>query len=73
MLDHNNKIICNDHELVESQNLQWTYYINIIEKYIFDNDKQAVDIILKTILAFEKLGVLLPQMKVLMITQPFRL
>ena len=54
MLNHNNTIICNDHELVKVFN---KHYINIIEKsggekatnltkeYSFDNDKQAVDII----------------------------
>ena len=54
MLNHNNKIICNDHELVKGIN---EYYINIIEKsggekppnktkeHSFDNDKQGVDII----------------------------
>ena len=54
MLNHNNKIICNDHELVKVFN---EHYINIIEKsggekstnitkeYNFDNEKQAVDII----------------------------
>ena len=54
MLNHNNKIICNDHELVKVFN---EHYINIIEKsggekstnitkeYSFDNDKQAIEII----------------------------
>ena len=54
MLRHNNKIICNDHELVKIFN---EHYINFIEKlgeekptnitkeYSFDNDKQAADII----------------------------
>ena len=54
MLNHNNKIICNDHELVKVFN---EHYINVIEKqggekptnitkeYNFDNDKQAVDIV----------------------------
>ena len=54
MLNHNNKVISNDHELVKVFN---EHYINIIEKlgggkptnitkkYCFDNDKQAVDII----------------------------
>ena len=50
MLNHNNQIISNDHELVKVFN---EHYINIIEKlssekskitkeYRFDNDKQAV-------------------------------
>ena len=54
MLNHNNKIVCNDHELVKVFN---EHYINIIEKsggekftnitkeYSFDNDKQASEII----------------------------
>ena len=54
MLNHNNKIICNDHELVKVFN---EHYINIIvksgdekltnitEEYSFDNDKQAIEII----------------------------
>ena len=54
MLNHNNKIVCNDHELVKVFN---EHYINIIEKsggekpsnkikeYSFENDKQAIDII----------------------------
>ena len=54
MLNHNNKIICNDHELVKIFN---EHYINIIEKsggekptniteeYSFDNDKKAIEII----------------------------
>ena len=54
MLNHNNKIVCNDHELVKVFN---EHYINIIEKlggekptnttkeYSFDNDKQAIEII----------------------------
>ena len=54
MLNYNNKIICNDHELVKVFN---EHYINIIEKsggekptniteeYSFDNDKQAIEII----------------------------
>ena len=54
MLNHNKKIISNDHELVKVCN---EHCINIIEKsggkkptnitkeYSFDNDKQAVDII----------------------------
>ena len=54
MLNHNNKIICNDHELVKVFN---EHYINIIEKlggekptniteeYSFENDKQAIEII----------------------------
>ena len=49
MLNHNNSIICNDHELVKIFN---EHYINIIEKsggekptniteeYSFDNDKK---------------------------------
>ena len=52
MLNHNNKIICNDHELVKVFN---EHYINIIEKssgekptnktkeQSSDNDKRAVD------------------------------
>ena len=55
MLNHNNKIICNDHELVKVFNEN--YINNIIEKlggekptnttkeYSFDNDKQAFDFI----------------------------
>ena len=54
MLNDNNKIVCNDHKLVEVFNED---YINIIEKssgetptnitegYSFDNDKQAIKII----------------------------
>ena len=54
MLNHNNKIVCNDHELVKVFN---EHYINIIEKsggekptniteeYSFENDKQAIEII----------------------------
>ena len=54
MLNHNNKIVCNDHELVKVFN---EHYINIIEKsggekpsnkikeYSFENDKKAIDII----------------------------
>ena len=54
MLNHNNKIICNDHKLVKVFN---KHYINIIEKsggekstniteeYSFDNDKKATEII----------------------------
>ena len=54
MLNHNNKIICNDHELVKVFNEN---YVNIIEKlggkkptnttkeYSFDNDKQAFNFI----------------------------
>ena len=54
LLNHNNKIICNDHELVKVFN---QHCINIIEKsggekptnitkeYSIHNDKQAVDII----------------------------
>ena len=54
MLNHNNKIICNDHELVKVFN---EHYINTIEKsggeeptnitkeYSFHNDKQTGDII----------------------------
>ena len=53
MLNHNNKIISNDHELVKVFN---EYYIiikklggekptNITKEYTFDNNKQAVDII----------------------------
>ena len=54
MLNHNNKVISNDYELVKVFN---EHYINIIEKsgggkpinitkeYSFFNDKQAVDII----------------------------
>ena len=54
MLNHNNKIVCNDHELIKVFN---EHYINIIEKpggekftnitkeYSFDNDKQAIEII----------------------------
>ena len=57
MLNHNNKIISNDHELVKVFS---EHYINIVEKsggekptnitkeYSFDNDKQAVDIICKS-------------------------
>ena len=52
MLNYNDKIICNDHELVK---VFHEHYINTIEKsdgekpnyitkkYSFDNDKQAVD------------------------------
>ena len=55
MLNHNKKIICNDHELMIK--VFNKHYINIIEKsggekptnkikeYSFDNDKQAIDII----------------------------
>ena len=54
MLNHNNKIVCNDHELVKVFN---KHYINIIEKlggkkptsitekYSFENDKQVIEII----------------------------
>ena len=54
MLNHNNKIVCNDHELVKVFN---EHYINIIEKsggekptniteeYSFENGKQAIEII----------------------------
>ena len=54
MLNHNNRIICNNHELVKIFN---EHYINIIEKsggekptniteeYSFDNDKKAIEII----------------------------
>ena len=71
VLNHDNKIICNDHELVKVLN---EYYINIIEKsgdekptnitkeYSFDNDNQAIKIICnsyKTFPAFKQLGVLL--------------
>ena len=54
MLNHNSKIVCNDHELVKVFN---EHYINIIEKsvseksinitkeYSFDNDKQMIEII----------------------------
>ena len=54
MLNHNNKILCNDHEIVKVFN---EHYINIIKKlsgekptniteeYSFDNDKQAIEII----------------------------
>ena len=53
-LNHNNKIVCNDHKLVKVFN---EHYINIIEKlggekptniteeYSFENDKQAIEII----------------------------
>ena len=56
MLNHNNKIICNYHELVKVFN---EHYINIIEKsvgeklininkeYSFDNDKQLYIIPIK--------------------------
>ena len=65
MLNHNNKITSNDHEIVKVFN---EHYINIIEKsglekptnttkeYSLDNDKQTADIIcntyVKIILAF---------------------
>ena len=54
ILNHNNKIVCNDHKLSKVFN---KHYINIIEKsggekptsiteeYGFDNDKQAIEII----------------------------
>ena len=54
MLNRNNKIVCNDHELVKVFN---EHYINIIEKsggenptditeeYSSDNDKRAIEII----------------------------
>ena len=54
MLNHDDKIICNDHELVKVFN---EHYINILEKsggekptniteeYSFENDKQAIEII----------------------------
>ena len=54
MLNHNNKIICNDHKLFKIFN---EHYINIIEEsgaeeptniteeYSFDNDKKAIEII----------------------------
>ena len=71
MLNHNDKIICNDHELVKVFN---EHYINIIEKsggerptstteeYSFENDKQAVEIVCKSYKDYPrilKLGVLL--------------
>ena len=53
MLNHNNKILCNDHEIVKVFN---EHYINIIKKsscekptniteeYSFDNEKQAIEV-----------------------------
>ena len=57
MLNHNNKIICNDDELVKIFNehcintfekLVGEKSINITKEYSFDNDKQAVDFICKS-------------------------
>ena len=57
MHNHNNKIICNDHELVKVFNEHYINIIgksggekptNIIKEYNLDNDKQAVDIICKS-------------------------
>ena len=54
MLNHNNKVICNDHKLVKVFNGHYTNIIeklggekptNITKEYSFDNDKQAIDII----------------------------
>ena len=57
MHNHNNKIICNDHELVKVFSEHYINIIgksggekptNIIKEYNLDNDKQAVDIICKS-------------------------
>ena len=84
MLNHNNKIICNDHELVKSIN---EYYINIIEKsggekppnktkeHSFDNDKQAVIIYnsYKNHPSILKIRSTITAKENIMITQSFRL
>ena len=76
MLSHNNKIICNDHELVKVYNEHYINLLknrvvkkptNITEEYSFDNDKQAVDIICNSYKDHPSI------LMIVMITQSFRL